>query len=198
MEYKNNVFVIGSPMVIDRKAYKTVIVHVFFKENWPLIMDQIIEELTAMFKTFNIVVGTQISVSEIVTMINYEIFKCGLMIQLDIPENVKINVNTLETIENSIPVIIKLAIDVQKFTTDAMQSTKTLKCLNQVHPPRKKSVTKDVKGNDRNRLWIKDGNTTMLLTSGITKNAAEILKGKILSFLEACELKTSITFLLTK
>ena len=185
-------------MVIDRKAYKTVIVHVFFKENWPLIMDQIIEELTAMFKTFNIVVGTQISVSEIVTMINYEIFKCGLMIQLDIPENVKINVNTLETIENSIPVIIKLAIDVQKFTTDAMQSTKTLKCLNQVHPPRKKSVTKDVKGNDRNRLWIKDGNTTMLLTSGITKNAAEILKGKILSFLEACELKTSITFLLTK
>ena len=86
----------------------------------------------------------------------------------------------------------------EKFMTDAMQSTKTLKCLNQVHPPRKKSVTKDVKGNDRNRLWIKDGNTTMLLTSGITKNAAEILKGKILSFLEACELKTSITFLLTK
>lgn len=38
----------------------------------------------------------------------------------------------------------------------------------------------------------------MLLTSGITKNAAEILKGKILSFLEACKLKTSITFLLTK
>ena len=101
-------------MVIDRKAYKTAIIHVFFKENWPLIIDQIIEELTAMFKTFNIVVGTQISVSEIVTMINYEVFKCGLIIQLDILENVKINVNTLETIENSIPVIIKLAIDVQK------------------------------------------------------------------------------------
>lgn len=129
MEYKNNVFVIGSPMVIDRKAYKTVIMHVFFKENWPLIMDQIIEELTVMFKTFNIVVSTQISVSEIVTMINYEIFKCGLMIQLDIPENVKINVNTLETIENSIPVIIKLAIDVQKIHDRRDAINKDLKVL---------------------------------------------------------------------
>lgn len=129
MEYKNNTFVIGSPMVIDRKAYKTIIVHVFFKENWPLIMSQIIEELTMMFKTFNIVVGTQISVSEIVTMINYEIFKCGLMIQLDIPENVKINVNTLETIENSIPVIIKLAIDVQKIHDRRDAINKDLKVL---------------------------------------------------------------------
>ena len=137
MEYKNNVFVIGSPMVIDRKTYKTVIVHVFFKENWPLIMDQIIEELTAMFKTFNIVVGTQISVSEIVTMINYEIFKCGLIIQLDIPENVKINVNTLETIENSIPVIIKLAIDVQKIHDRRDAINKDLKVLKPSTPAKK-------------------------------------------------------------
>lgn len=129
MEYKNNVFVIGSPMVIDRKAYKTVIMHVFFKENWPLIMDQIIEELTVMFKTFNIVVSTQISVSEIITMINYEVFKCGLIIQLDIPENVKINVNTLETIENSIPVIIKLAVDVQKIHDRRDAINKDLKVL---------------------------------------------------------------------
>lgn len=129
MEYKNNTFVTGSPMVIDRKAYKTVIMHVFFKENWPLIIDQIIEELTAMFKTFNIVVSTQISVSEIVTMINYEVFKCGLIIQLDIPENVKINVNTLETIENSIPVIIKLAIDTQKIYERHDAINKDLKVL---------------------------------------------------------------------
>ena len=129
MEYKNNTFVTGSPIVIDRKAYKTVIMHVFFKENRPLIIDQIIEELTAMFKTFNIVVGTQISVSEIVTMINYEIFKCGLIIQLDIPENVKINVNTLETVENSIPVIIKLAIDVQKIHDRRDAINKDLKVL---------------------------------------------------------------------
>lgn len=124
-------------MVIDRKAYKTVIVHVFFKENWPLTMDQIIEELAAMFKTFNIVVGTQISVSEIVTMINYEIFKCGLMIQLDIPENVKINVNTLETIENSIPVIIKLAIDVQKIHDRRDAINKDLKVLKPSTPAKK-------------------------------------------------------------
>lgn len=137
MEYKNNTFVTGSPMVIDRKAYKTVIMHVFFKENWPLIIDQIIEELTAMFKTFNIVVGTQISVSEIVTMINYEVFKCGLIIQLDIPENVKINVNTLETVENSIPVIIKLAIDVQKIHDRRDAINKDLKVLKPSTPAKK-------------------------------------------------------------
>lgn len=137
MEYKNNTFVIGSLVVIDRKAYKTVIVHVFFRENWPLIMSQIIEELTMMFKTFNIVVGTQISVSEIVTMINYEIFKCGLIIQLDIPENVKINVNTLETIENSIPVIIKLAIDVQKIHDRRDAINKDLKVLKPSTPAKK-------------------------------------------------------------
>ena len=129
MEYKIVTFITGFPMVIDRKAYKTVIMHVFFKENWPLIIDQIIEELTAMFKTFNIVVGTQISVSEIVTMINYEVFKCGLIIQLDIPENVKICVNTLETIQDVIPVIIKLAIDVQKIHDRRYAINKDLKVL---------------------------------------------------------------------
>lgn len=137
MEYKNNTFVTGFPIVIDRKAYKTVIMHVFFKENWPLIIDQIIEELTAMFKTFNIVVGTQISVSEIVTMINYEVFKCGLIIQLDIPENVKTNVNTLETIENSIPVIIKLTIDVQKIHDRRDAINKDLKVLKPSTPAKK-------------------------------------------------------------
>ena len=137
MEYKNITFTTGFPMIIDRKAYKTVIIHVFFKENRPLIMSQIIEELTMMFKTFNIVVGTQISVSEIVTMINYEIFKCGLMIQLDIPENVKINVNTLETIENSIPVIIKLAIDVQKIHDRRDAINKDLKVLKPSTPAKK-------------------------------------------------------------
>ena len=124
-------------MVIDRKAYKTVIMHVFFKENWPLIIDQIIEELTAMFKTFNIVVGTQISVSEIVTMINYEVFKCGLIIQLDIPENVKINVNTLEAIQDAIPVIIKLAIDTQKIYERHDAIYKDLKVLKPSTPAKK-------------------------------------------------------------
>ena len=124
-------------MVINRKAYKTAIVHVFFKENWPLIMDQIIEELTMMFKTFNIVVSTQISVSEIVTMINYEIFKCGLIIQLDIPENIEINVNTLEAIQDAIPVIIKLAIDTQKIYERHDAIYKDLKVLKPSTPAKK-------------------------------------------------------------
>ena len=137
MEYKNITFITGFPMVIDRKAYKTVIMHVFFKENWPLIIDQIIEELTAMFKTFNIVVGTQISVSEIVTMINYEVFKCGLIIQLDIPENVKICVKTLETVQDVVPVIIKLAIDVQKIHDRRDAINKDLKVLKPSTPAKK-------------------------------------------------------------
>lgn len=69
---------------------------------------------------------------------------------------------------------------------------------NQVHPLRKKALTKDANGNDRNRLWIKDGNTTMLLTKDITKNAAQALEEKIRSFLKACNLRTSIQFLVTK
>lgn len=129
MEYKNITFVTGSPMVIDRKAYKTVIMHVFFKENCPLIISQIVEELTTMFKTFNIVASVKTSVSEIVTMINYEVFKCGLIIQLDIPENVKICVNTLETVQDVIPVIIKLAIDVQKIHDRRDAINKDLKVL---------------------------------------------------------------------
>lgn len=116
-------------MVIDRKAYKTTIIHVFFKENCPLIISQIVEELTTMFKTFNIVASIQTSVSEIVTMINYEIFKCGLIIQLDIPENVEICVNTLEAIQDTIPVIIKLAIDTQKIYERHDAIVKDLKVL---------------------------------------------------------------------
>lgn len=129
MEYKNITFITGFPMVIDRKAYKTAIIHVFFKENCPLIINQIVEELTTTFKTFNIVASIQTSVSEIVTMINYEVFKCGLIIQLDIPENVEICVNTLETIQDVIPVIIKLAIDVQKIHDRRDAINKDLKVL---------------------------------------------------------------------
>lgn len=129
MEYKNITFATGFPMIIDRKAYKTVIVHAFFKENRQLIINQIVEELTTMFKSFNIVVGTQISVSKIVAAFDHEIFKCGLIIQLDIPENVEINVLTLETIEDTIPVIIKLAVDVQKIHDRRDAINKDLKVL---------------------------------------------------------------------
>ena len=137
MEYKNITFIMGFPMVIDRKDFKSVAIHVFFKENCPLIMSQITKELTTMFKGFNVVVDTQALVSEIVTMINYEIFKCGLIIRLDIPKNVKINVNTFETIQDAIPVIIKLAIDVQKIHDRRDAINKDFKVLEPSTPAKK-------------------------------------------------------------
>lgn len=78
------------------------------------------------------------------------------------------------------------------------QSKKTLKCTNQVHPPRNKHATKDKLGNDRNRLWLKDGNTTMLLTKDITYSAAQVLQRLTKTFLDSNKLKTSLTFLITK
>lgn len=114
MEYKNITFVTGFPIVVNYADLKSVIMHVFFKENNSRITDRIVKELIETFENFNISVSVQSSVLEIVTMINYEIFKCGLIIQLDLPENVEINVNTLEAIQDAIPVIIKLAIDTQK------------------------------------------------------------------------------------
>lgn len=48
---------------------------------------------------------------------------------------------------------------------------------NQVHPP-KKSRT-DTNGNERCRLWLKDGNTTMLLTKELTNAGCKALINSI-------------------
>lgn len=137
MEYKNNVFVIGFPIVVNCADLKSVIMHVFFKENNSRITDRIVKELIETFENFNISVSVQSSVLEIVTMINYEIFKCGLIIQLDLPENVEINVNTLEAIQDAIPVIIKLAIDTQKIYERHDAIYKDLKVLKPSTPAKK-------------------------------------------------------------
>lgn len=129
MEYKNITFVTGFPIVVNYADLKSVIMHVFFKENNSRITDRIVKELIEIFENFNISVTVQSSVLEIVTMINYEIFKCGLIIQIDLPENVEINVNTLEAIQDVIPVIIKLAIDVQKIHDRRDAINKDLKVL---------------------------------------------------------------------
>ena len=71
-----------------------------------------------------------------------------------------------------------------------------MKQRNQIHNPQKSS--KDNLENDKNRLWVKSGNTTMLLTKGITKSAAHVLEERIKSFLKGCELKLEVTFLITK
>lgn len=137
MEYKNITFVTGFPIVVNYADLKSVIMHVFFKENNSRITDRIVKELIETFENFNISVSVQSSVLEIVTMINYEIFKCGLIIQLDLPENVEINVNTLETIQDAIPVIIKLAIDTQKIYERHDAIYKDLKVLKPSTPAKK-------------------------------------------------------------
>lgn len=129
MEYKNITFVTGVPMVVVNKSSKSVIMHVFFKEDNSLILNQIVEDLTDMFKGFNVSVYTKTSVAEIITMINYEVFKCGMIIELYVPNSVEINVNTLETMQDAIPVIIKLAIDVQKTHDRRDAINKDLKVL---------------------------------------------------------------------
>lgn len=45
---------------------------------------------------------------------------------------------------------------------------------NQLHGPRPKKQTTDDKGNKRCRLWLKDGDTTMLITKELTHNAAQV------------------------
>lgn len=137
MEYKNITFVTGFPIVVNCADLKSVIMHVFFKENNSRITDRIVKELIETFENFNISASVQSSVLEIVTMINYEIFKCGLIIQLDLPENVEINVNTLEAIQDAIPVIIKLAIDTQKIYERHDAIYKDLKVLKPSTPAKK-------------------------------------------------------------
>ena len=125
MEYKNITFVIGFPVVVDNQ----ITVNCFFKENNPPIINRICVELIDMFGIFNISVRARTFVSKIITMINCEVFKCGISIALDIPENVEIDVLTLETIQNAIPTIIKLAIDVQKIHDRRYAINKDLKVL---------------------------------------------------------------------
>ena len=72
--------------------------------------------------------------------------------------------------------------------------------MNQVHnaPPKKDRV--DAKGNERCRLWLKDGNTTMLLTKELTNAGCKALINAIntsLISLGAKSLKKE-RFLITK
>lgn len=46
---------------------------------------------------------------------------------------------------------------------------------NQVHPPRPKKARVDAQGNDRRKLWLKDGHTTMLFCEGLTENGCKAL-----------------------
>lgn len=52
---------------------------------------------------------------------------------------------------------------------------------NQVNSPLPKKKRVDANGNDRRRLWLKDGKTTMPLTSGLTQAGCEVLIDAIVS-----------------
>lgn len=54
---------------------------------------------------------------------------------------------------------------------------------NQVHPPLPKKERVDGRGNDHSRLWLKDGNTTMLITKELTNSGCKALINSINSTL---------------
>jgi hypothetical protein len=54
---------------------------------------------------------------------------------------------------------------------------------NQVHPPLPKKKRVDERGNDRRRLWLKDGKTTMPFVEGLTEAGCNALINTINSTL---------------
>ena len=54
---------------------------------------------------------------------------------------------------------------------------------NQVHPPLPKKKRVDEQGNDRRRLWLKDGKTTMPFVEGLTESGCKALINSINSTL---------------
>jgi hypothetical protein len=55
----------------------------------------------------------------------------------------------------------------------------TIKNKNQVHPPRPKKARVDNQGNDKKRLWLKEGTCTMLLTKDLTEQGCKVLINSI-------------------
>ena len=53
------------------------------------------------------------------------------------------------------------------------------KPINQQNPPLPKRKRVDSAGNDRRRFVAKSGNATLILASGLTQNACEILEASI-------------------
>lgn len=53
------------------------------------------------------------------------------------------------------------------------------KPINQQNPPLPKRKRVDSVGNDRRRFVAKSGNATLILASGLTQNACEILEASI-------------------
>lgn len=71
---------------------------------------------------------------------------------------------------------------------------------NQVHPPRPKKARVDSLGNDRRKMWLKEGNATMLFVEGLTENGCKALINHINTFLHDMKVKPlqSNKFLITR
>lgn len=54
---------------------------------------------------------------------------------------------------------------------------------NQVHQPEPKKTRVDVKGNDKRKLWLREGKTTMPFVEGLTESACKVLISSINSTL---------------
>ena len=67
--------------------------------------------------------------------------------------------------------------------------------MNQEFPPTKKEYRIDKVGNDRRKLYLKQGGTTMTFIKGITENQAKIVENTICNILEDLNLKSEVTML---
>ena len=70
-----------------------------------------------------------------------------------------------------------------------------MKTRNQEHPPQPKKKTTDNKGNVRRRVFVKSGNATLMLASGLTKPACDILETKLRNTIEELGGKVECSFL---
>ena len=78
--------------------------------------------------------------------------------------------------------------------------SKPHKTQNQVHPPLPKKKRVDEQGNDKRRLWLRDGKTTMPFVEGLTEAGCKALINMINSTLTKLGSKTlpNNKFLITK
>lgn len=69
---------------------------------------------------------------------------------------------------------------------------------NQLHPKPKRNKQVDKLGNERNKLWFKSGNSTMLFVKDATKVELKILTILINNFFKQHNLKFEGIWLVTK
>ena len=66
--------------------------------------------------------------------------------------------------------------------------------VNQQNPPLPKRKRVDSSGNDHRRLIVKSGNATLIIASGLTKNACEVLESSIKNSIKNLGGKCECTF----